>query len=413
MTSVPKLRFSNYKKEWKPNRLSNLGTFKKNYSFSRNLEGEGEYHHIHYGDIHTKYNGIININKDIPSITVQQDDLELVEQNDIIFADASEDYKDLGRVAIVENLGDIKVVSGLHTHCFRPNKNLDPKFFLYYSNTKNYLKFMRANGTGISVFGISKTNLQNLEFLVPEIDEQQRIASFLSLIDKKIEKQQEKVKALQLYKKGMLQKVYSQKIRFKDDNGQEFSNWKYDTLGKFVTKITKKNKDGKITNVISNSAKEGLIAQRDYFDKDIANIDNIDGYYVIEQGDFVYNPRKSADAPYGPINKYLFKHKGIVSPLYLCFKVSKSIDSDFIAYYFKSDKWYRFIHENSDQGARHDRVSIKDSDFFKMTIPIPEIKEQQKIAKFFRTLDKKIQSEQMRLNILTEWKKGLLQKMFV
>lgn len=75
-------------------------------------------------------------------------------------------------------------------------------------------------------------------------------------------------------------------IRFKDDDGQEFPNWKYDTLGKFANKITKKNKNGKIANVISNSAKEGLIAQRDYFDKDIANIDNIEWILCIRTRGF-------------------------------------------------------------------------------------------------------------------------------
>lgn len=407
MKNVPSLRFPEFNDNWKQCKLSSLGTFFKGSSLSKEDLSENGVPCILYGELYTKYKEVIT--KVYSFTNTRKNNLVIGYKNDVLIPSSGETAID---IACASSLKIDNVLLGGDLNVFRPLKTVDGSFISYQLNHARR-KGIAKLAQGASVVHLYHDQLKDLLVSIPSFEEQQKIASFFLLIDEKIEKHQKKIEALQLYKKGMLQKVYSQKIRFKDDNGQEFSNWKYDTLGKFASKITKKNKDGKITNVISNSAKEGLIAQRDYFDKDIANIDNIDGYYVIEQGDFVYNPRKSADAPYGPINKYLFKDKGIVSPLYLCFKVSKSIDSDFLAYYFKSDKWHRFIHENSDQGARHDRVSIKDSDFFKMTIPIPEIKEQQKIAKFFRTLDKKIQSEQMRLNILTEWKKGLLQKMFV
>lgn len=156
-----------------------------------------------------------------------------------------------------------------------------------------------------------------------------------------------------------------------------------------------------------------MVSQRDYFDKDIANEDNIDGYYVIKPGDFVYNPRKSTESPYGPINRYESNQKGIVSPLYLCFEVNEDIDGEYLAYYFKSDRWHRFIYLNSDQGVRHDRVSIKDSEFFNLELIIPTIAEQQKIASFLSTLDRKVIIEQDKLIELERLKKSLLQQMFV
>ena len=82
--------------------------------------------------------------------------------------------------------------------------------------------------------------------------------------------------------------------------------WNTAHLSDYFVKSTKKNSDGMISNVICNSAKQGLIPQREYFDKDIANSDNTNGYYIIESNDFVYNPRKSADAPYGPISSYQY-----------------------------------------------------------------------------------------------------------
>ena len=108
----------------------------------------------------------------------------------------------------------------------------------------------------------------------------------------------------------------SPKLRFKS-----FSEpWTQVLLSEIFKKSTRKNSDGSITNVICNSARNGLIPQREYFDKSIANSDNTDGYYIIEQGDFVYNPRKSSDAPYGPVSIYKYPERGIVSPLYLCFR---------------------------------------------------------------------------------------------
>ena len=99
---------------------------------------------------------------------------------------------------------------------------------------------------------------------------------------------------------------------------------------------------GDTTNVICNSAKQGLIPQREYFDKDIANSDNTSGYYIIEENDFVYNPRKSTDAPYGPISSYKYAEAGIVSPLYLCFRVKKEINPSFFEWYFRSSAWHRY-----------------------------------------------------------------------
>ena len=102
--------------------------------------------------------------------------------------------------------------------------------------------------------------------------------------------------------------------------------WNTALLSDYFVKSTKKNSDGMISNVICNSAKQGLIPQREYFDKDIANSDNTNGYYIIESNDFVYNPRKSADAPYGPISSYQYPESGIVSPLYLCFRAKREIN---------------------------------------------------------------------------------------
>ena len=198
------------------------------------------------------------------------------------------------------------------------------------------------------------------------------------------------------------------KLRFKEFTDE----WKTHKLKDFFSKITKKNKSNSIHNVISNSAKFGLVKQIDYFSKDIANTDNTEGYFIIEKNDFVYNPRKSLEAPFGPICKYNYNETGIVSPLYLCFRCSQLINHDFFEYLFKSSVWYKYIYQNGDSGARHDRVNIKDSTFFLMPIFVPQSKEQEKIAKFLTTVDKKITNLENTITSLENQKKGLLQQIF-
>ena len=188
--------------------------------------------------------------------------------------------------------------------------------------------------------------------------------------------------------------------------------WKPALLSDYFAKNIKKNADGAITNVICNSAKQGLIPQRDYFDKDIANSDNTDGYYIIETNDFVYNPRKSTDAPYGPISSYKYPEAGIVSPLYLCFRAKQEINPLYFEWYFRSSAWHRYIYMSGDSGARHDRVSIKDDTFFAMPINIPSAKEQDRIALFLNAIEQRIDKQRSLVEALKKYKRGLLNKVF-
>ena len=184
--------------------------------------------------------------------------------------------------------------------------------------------------------------------------------------------------------------------------------WQSILLSSVFAKNTQKNTDGRITNVICNSAKQGLIPQREYFDKDIANSDNTSGYYIVEKNDFVYNPRKSADAPYGPISSYKYSEAGIVSPLYLCFRAKKEINPAFFEWYFRSSAWYRYVYMSGDSGARHDRVSIKDDTFFAMPLNIPSTHEQAQITSFLERIDQRIEMQRALVENLKKYKRGLI-----
>ena len=196
-------------------------------------------------------------------------------------------------------------------------------------------------------------------------------------------------------------------LRFPEFEGE----WEKCPLGKISTKITKKNKGNTIQNVLCNSATLGLIPQNDYFDREIANSNNTEGYYVIEYGDFVYNPRKSVSAPYGPVNIYTGSIKGIISPLYLCFSVH-SIMPSFLYYRFKSSVWFPYVYSHGDTGTRFDRVSIKDDVFFEMPIYMPSSKEQIKIANLMALLDERIATQNKIIDKLQSLIKGINQRVF-
>lgn len=188
------------------------------------------------------------------------------------------------------------------------------------------------------------------------------------------------------------------------------AEWDKASLSTYAKKITSKNTDNAINNVICNSAINGLIPQLEFFDKEIANDENTSGYYIINDGDFVYNPRKSISAPYGPVNIYKNEITGIVSPLYLCFTIN-NINKRFLLYRFKSPCWYRYIYLNGDSGARHDRVSIRDDVFLSQPLSIPSVDEQAKIADFLDKIEARISVQNKIIEDLKILKKELCLKM--
>lgn len=196
-------------------------------------------------------------------------------------------------------------------------------------------------------------------------------------------------------------------LRFPEFSGE----WKKLRLSDFATKITKKNKGNIVKNVLCNSANLGLVPQGNYFDREIANTENTDGYYVICNGDFVYNPRKSTAAPFGPVNIYEGEDAGIISPLYLCFSVH-NIFPKFLYYRFKSSAWHSYVYSHGDSGVRFDRVSIKDDVFFDMPIYKPAQDEQIKIATLLQLIDDRISTQNKIIEKLETLIKGIVELAF-
>jgi len=189
--------------------------------------------------------------------------------------------------------------------------------------------------------------------------------------------------------------------------------WETVRLKNISKHSTEKNKDLKYHETYSNSATQGIIKQTDYFDKQISNSENIDGYYVVRQNDYVYNPRISVSAPCGPINKSHFSETGVMSPLYTVFRLNDEYkENGYIEHYFKSPFWYRYMSSVANYGARHDRMNITNDDLFNMPISFPPLPEQQKIAEILSTQDKLIELQEKKIEQLKKLKKAYLQKMF-
>ncbi len=201
------------------------------------------------------------------------------------------------------------------------------------------------------------------------------------------------------------------KLRF-----PEFENdgeWKVVKLGDVFKRITDKNKENN-NNVLTISAQNGLVSQYDYFNKNVAAND-VTGYYLIKTGDFAYNKSRSQGYPYGAIKPLKLYDKGVVSTLYICFRTKEQNSCiDFYEHYFETDLIHNEIGKIAQEGARnHGLLNISTEDFFeKISLYIPSLPEQQKIAAFLTSLDEQISAHTKKLEALKAHKKGLMQQLF-
>ena len=186
--------------------------------------------------------------------------------------------------------------------------------------------------------------------------------------------------------------------------------WRVAPLSQLATRTKKKNRDQTITRVLTNSAEFGVVDQRDFFDKDIATQGNLESYFVVDLGSYVYNPRISATAPVGPISKNKVG-TGVMSPLYTVFKFEND-SNEFYEHYFKTTGWHTYMRQASSTGARHDRMAISSDDFMAMPLPVSSPAEQQKIADCLSSLDELIAAQARKVDVLKTHKKGLMQQLF-
>jgi type I restriction enzyme S subunit len=262
---------------------------------------------------------------------------------------------------------------------------------------------------------VDPDNFLSMPIKFPSFDEQKKIADCLSSLDELISAHNQKLEHLQTYKKGLMQQLFPAegetmpRLRF-----PEFRNapkWQEKPLNLIAVPITRKNKKGDITNVLTLSSDNGIMLQSEYFGKKIAG-NNTNKYIVIEENDFVYNDRTTKLFTYGTIKRLSRHQNGIVSPIYKCFRFHKNQIPIFWEYYFESGFHENQLHDLVNEGARKGRFNISSTKFLTISIWQPSPNEQQKIADCISSLDEHITAQVQNIVILKEHKKGLTQKLF-
>lgn len=421
MTEV--IEKTEYKKGYKKTKLGwipenwDILKFKEMYNFlstgsnSRNeLNSTGEYLYIHYGDIHCKYKNILNCSKiEIPHINKDKVmNLPELKDKDLIFVDASEDYEGITKCTEIKNVNNRKIVSGLHTLLLRPKKDISPGYGGYIASNPIVNKNIKKMANGWKVYGISKDNLSKIFFVLPGKKEQEKIVEILSAWDDGIETLEKLIEQKEIFHKALMKNLLIGKIRISGYN----SKWTHSKFNSIFERITRKNEELN-SNILTISAQNGLISQKDFYNKRIASVDT-SKYILLKNGEFAYNKSYSNGYPLGAIKRLDLYEKGVVSSLYICFKLNNSDNcSDFWKYYFEAGMLNREIKMIAQEGARnHGLLNMATEDFFNMLLFYPkDLKEQQKIAEILNKSDKEIQILNSKLEKLKKQKKGLMQKL--
>lgn len=188
--------------------------------------------------------------------------------------------------------------------------------------------------------------------------------------------------------------------------------WVQKKLGELVERITRKNKNLESDLPLTISAQYGLVDQQTFFNKKVASKD-VSGYYLLKKGEFAYNKSYSSDYPWGAVKRLDNYEMGVLSTLYIVFRPN-FIDSDFLAVYYDSPKWYKEVSMRAAEGARnHGLLNISPQDFFDTELIFPvNQSEQTAIGSFFQDIDQLISLQQRKLEVLKEQKKTYLKLLF-
>jgi type I restriction enzyme S subunit len=413
----PKLRFPGFLGRWASKKFGELYSFRSTNSLSRdNLNYElGIVKNIHYGDIHTKFESHFDIlkekvpfvNPDVNLSRISQDNY--LREGDLVIADASEDYNDIGKTIEVINLNNESVLAGLHTFLARKESNEIflgfPTFLL--KSRKVRLDIMKI-AQGTKVLSLSSNRLGNIFLDFPSLPEQTKIASFLATVDEKIQHLKKQLSLQEQYKKGVMQKIFSREIRFKDENGKDFPEWEEKKLGEVINQKNNRNKENIELKVLSVSNSRGFILQSDQFEGHrVASIDT-SNYKIVSKGDVAYNPSR---INVGSIAILKNHQVGIVSPMYTVFSLNfKLITSRFFESIINTHKFSQLVKQSCSGSVRD---SLHFDNLSEFQFQFPSIQEQQKIASFLSSIDDKIEKNKEQIHKIELWKKGLLQQMFI
>lgn len=303
---------------------------------------------------------------------------------------------------------EIGMIASHRFPMYRPiNDKVSVDYLVQYFMTekgKEVMEYASPGGAGRNRT-LGQDRFMKSYIVCPEHNEQKRIAEVMSYFDKLIFGKEKFVQEKRKQRTWLIHNLLTGKKRISGSRAK----WEITSLYKIANVIEKKNKINN-TNVLTISAKLGLINQKDFFKKEIAS-ENKENYYLIEKNDFAYNKSYSSDYAYGATKRLKNYEIGIVSPLYICFHVfNKKVFLDYLEYYFESGLLNRQIRSIAQEGARnHGLLNISKKDYFKLKIALPDYEEQVAIAKVLTTADKEIELLEKQLEQIKLEKKAMMQ----
>ena len=306
-------------------------------------------------------------------------------------------------------------------HCFAVKENNDKSYIArLLNNQKIDQQLKRLISSSVRMDGllnISYEEYTGIDLYLPSLPEQQKIADFLSLVDQRIEKQRQLVESLKKYKRGLLSAIFDHKLRFKDENGNDYPEWDnfvLDNLGSFYNGLSGKNKDDFGTgnseyitymNVFKNTIANETICER-------VNILPNEHQNIVNFGDLLFTQSSETMEEVGFCSVWNSHKKVFLNSFCfgLHFNNSKFAYPQFMAHYMRSYK-IRLLIMRESQGAT--RINLSSERLKKIELSLPPYKEQKIIAHFIERYDNTIQNEEKKLEMFNNLKQGLLQQMFI
>ena len=321
---------------------------------------------------------------------------ELCKEGDIVFADASEDTNEVAKAVEYYNLNGKKVVCGLHTIHGRDNKNKTVVGYKGYAfSSMSFHHQIRRIAQGTKIYSINSKNFSECYVGIPSKDEQQKIADLLRLIDERIATQNKIIEDLKKLKSAIIEIEYTPNTKTTSP------------IGDVIEQISKRNKNNAIQNVLSVSNRQGFIKQSDQFENRNVASEDTSNYKIVEQNDFAFNP---ARINVGSIARLTTFEKGIVSPMYICFRTQENVAPEYIDYFFESKHFYCEIQKRLEGSVRQ---CLPFEGLCNIPLSLPSFEMQQLIGKRLFTLEQKIKTETDLLELLNKQKQYLLRQMFI
>jgi type I restriction enzyme S subunit len=403
-SKVPQLRFPKFSGEWEKSRLGDVATFLKGKGISKaDTDPEGRLECIRYGELYTHYNELID---DIRSKTnLDKKTLVLSKEDDVIIPASGESALDIATASCVKKegvaySGDLNIL----------RSSINGLFLAYYLNNKRKHDIARY-AQGASVVHLYATQMKSLLIWNPKNSkENEKIASFISTVDKKINLLKQKHEQLAQYKKGIMQKLFSQQLRFKEDNGSVFPDWKPVRLKSILLLQSDPIdiKDDEEYELITAKRRNGGIVNRGkYLGKDVL----VKSQFKLKENQFVISKRQIVHGACGLVPKHL--DGAILSNEYNVFEGAPDVlDIHYFNLFSKTLEMKKAYFRNSD-GVHIEKLLFRTKDWLKTRVKLPSLDEQKQIVSFSIELEKKINLIQQQIEQTQAYKQGLLQQMFV